>query len=434
MSGIQPCTLLFGALILIFSGSHAKSQVERASNDAGFWRVYWYEKGEEHANPYFNNRQLRVNAPESVLHPTFGDRSEVRSPGTMRIRTEVDLRTLRRADLYLEIWGGHPGTANKRFSINGRSDYKIPEVGTATGNCTHQYPAFGLSLTDLVRGYNTVQFACDTGDTFWGHYIVDNAALLLGLKHGDTQLIDGGLDGFDPEIQLEYRPNPEHIRLQLIVDSEFANQISAVHYQGHYYGYDENGDGRTTDWHGMTKNRVPYGMLGTATEPPFRLEWDTSMIPAQQDIRVRVWIEWKHDPNLLFLTKAKETVSIPKRRSEQIDIFRAQDLPAPFWSRAGNENACHIHLPFDPTTIRSAALHVVSWTGGAGTVKNYFTVNDQFIPVAEGSAHEVNYSVHTVEPHWLRKGNNRIRLLSDTDHHGIEILLPGPALVILHRD
>jgi hypothetical protein len=33
----------------------------------------------------------------------------------------------------------------------------------------------------------------------------------------------------------------------------------------------------------------------------------------------------------------------------------------------------------------------------------------------------------------LRKGPNRIELLSDTEPHGIEVLLPGPAIVVRSR-
>ena len=43
------------------------------------------------------------------------------------------------------------------------------------------------------------------------------------------------------------------------------------------------------------------------------------------------------------------------------------------------------------------------------------------------------YRVVPLEPPILQRGPNRIELLSDTDHHGIEILLPGPALVVRSR-
>ena len=77
-----------------------------------------------------------------------------------------------------------------------------------------------------------------------------------------------------------------------------------------------------------------------------------------------------------------------------------------------------------------AELHVNAWTGGAGTVKEYFRLNGHHFPVAEGAKHELIYSRFEVDPGILKQGINVIELLSDTEHHGIEILLPGPCLMI----
>jgi hypothetical protein len=40
----------------------------------------------------------------------------------------------------------------------------------------------------------------------------------------------------------------------------------------------------------------------------------------------------------------------------------------------------------------------------------------------------VSYQVIDVPLALLRGGENSLTVLSDTEHHGIEILLPGPAL------
>jgi len=34
----------------------------------------------------------------------------------------------------------------------------------------------------------------------------------------------------------------------------------------------------------------------------------------------------------------------------------------------------------------------------------------------------------------LKAGENEVKLLSDTEHHGIEVLLPGPCLLLRYRD
>ncbi len=90
----------------------------------GFMKLFWYEPGIEHGNPFFNSR-FRINSPEAVLHPEFMNRGEARGNGMMQILMEENLGHLAGASLYLEIWGGHPGTADKRVTINGRTTYPL---------------------------------------------------------------------------------------------------------------------------------------------------------------------------------------------------------------------------------------------------------------------------------------------------------------------
>jgi hypothetical protein len=396
-----------------------------------FLRLHWFEPGMEHGNP-MPNRRFRVNSPEVVLHPTFGKRSEVKSSGMLQIRAEEDLSLLAGAELYLELWGGHPGTANKRVTINGRSTYAIPEVGTAAGNCTHQYPLLPLQITDLVSGYNALQFACDQGTSFWGHFIVDQACLRAELKPDHPDLKAAGLDGFSASVRATPGTD-ETLRLELAVPPALARSIADVAFQGYYTGYDENGDGSQRDWHGFTKGREPVGHLGTALETPFAGEWDLSMLPEQKDMQVRAMVRFRERPDLVYLTAPTGGLSVLERRGVRVTSHAPTDLPRPFWSRAGLKRECTIDLDLEPGLIERAELYVVVWDGGTGTVKEYFTLNGHPLSVVGAGRHDTLYSRTLIPPQWLRRGANRIELLSDTEHHGIEVLLPGPELVVRSR-
>jgi hypothetical protein len=52
------------------------------------------------------------------------------------------------------------------------------------------------------------------------------------------------------------------------------------------------------------------------------------------------------------------------------------------------------------------------------------------LAVAGKGRHDLLYRVVKVEARTLRRGDNVVRVLSDTSHHGIEVVLPGPALVV----
>lgn len=398
-----------------------------------FLHEWWFERGATNGNPGFNSR-FRVNAPEVSLHPSFGSRPEARAGGCLHLFAPDDPRLLAGAALYLELWGGHPGGANKRVTINGRSTHPIPEVGTADGHCTHQYPLIPLKLSDLVNGYNALQFALDQGTAFWGHFIVDEAALRLTLTNGHPAVANAGLANFSARVEaVPATPASEQITLHLSVAGVEPAAIASVEFQARCFGYDENGDGQWEDWHGFTKRRLPVAGLGVATNAPFAVAWETRMLPSQSDMAARAWVRFKADTNLVYETAALTGLRTPDRPQTRVTMYPIRNLPPHFWSRAGRLKEAVIQLDEDPAGIEAAELHTVVWDGGAGTVKDCFKLNGAPFRVAGGGRHDTIYTRLPVDPKLLRRGANKIELLSDTEHHGIEVLKPGPALIVRSR-
>ena len=395
-----------------------------------FWQEHWYEREPVPGT----TRRLRINAPETSLG-RFGDRTEARENGLMIIEVNENLFQITGAELYAELWGGHPGTANKRVSINGRSTYQLPRFGTEDGHCTFSYPVVKLPVTDLVNGRNAVQWAVDLGTTFWGHAMVDQACLRLALTNGHPRLLEQGLESFSA--RLIARPyetaTSEGINLVLDVGESLRGRIESVTFQGWYFGYDDNGDLRQRDWHGFTHDRRPAAHLGTAEGGSVAINWDTHLLPAQKGVAARALVRFKDAPGLVYLTPAVTDLVIPDRERAVVHLHETFDAPVPFWSRAGNRKTCTIVLDVDPARIEEAELQVTTWTGGAGGVKEYFTINGVHHPVAEGHSHDRQFNRMPIDPKILKKGINTIELLSDTEHHGIEILHPGPALMIRVR-
>jgi hypothetical protein len=405
-----------------------------------FWREHWYERGISNHNPAYEKR-LRVNPPEIMLHTNFGMRVEARENGLMLIQAEENLFQITGAELYLEMWGGHPGTAGKRVTVNGRSTYWFPRVGTEDGHCTYSYPVFPLKRGDLVNGWNAFQLALDQGTTFWGHMMVDEACLRVALTNGHPDLAKLGLAGFEARVVSETLPDRTRLALESL--GEPLPAIARVDYQAWYTGYDENGNLRETDWHGFTRNRLPGGFAAADTGAPpdanrprgpgYEGSWDTSMLPAQKNVAVRAFIRFKEAPDLVYVTAASPTLTIPDRANATVALYTSHDLPESFWSRANQKKTCHIAIDVEPSRIERAELLTVTWTGGAGTVKDYFQLNGKHFPVADGSKHIPVFTRLPVEPSLLKRGDNTIELLSDTEHHGIEVIYPGPALMVRYR-
>lgn len=416
MNALNPARL---ATILILMGACASPPDGPAPAPSGrFVRSYWSISRRQGDGGVTN----RVNSPDTATG-RFKDRREAKADGRLAISIEEDPSRFSRAELYLELWGGHPGVANKTVSANGHPAVPLPEVGAAEKNCTYSYPAIPFTPDQLVKGKNVFQFACEQGSTFWGHFLFEIACLRLDLREAP----------FTFGASVRASAKDEKIDLRLEVSSQAAGKIEAVEYVGHYTGYDENGDGRTRDWHGFTKEGKPMARIGRSTTPPYRARWDVSLLPDQPDVAVKAVIRFKDLPGITYETAPLTGIRLPRRAGAIVRLHTASDLPRPFWSRASRLKTCTLTLDEDPASVERAELHVAIWDGGKGKTEEPFTLNGRPLPVAGNGRHDLLYRIVPVEPGWLKKGANEIKVLSDTTHHGIEVLLPGPALIVRSR-
>ncbi len=415
-----------------------------------FYQRFWFQMGDEFFNPISNNR-FRVNDPYVATHPNFHSRREPKGNGMMLIPMLEPLREIEAARLVLELWGGHPESNNRRVTINGRSTYAISVPDDK--HCNHAYCDIPLKITDLVQGQNALQFAVDGEHTFWGHFIVEEAGLDALLPAGSQTLEDFAELVADPPQVVIDASQTDSFELSLPIPDHLFQRISAVHYFAKYDGFDENGDGVTRDWHGMTKRKEPIGHVGSSNSAPYKVTWDTSMLPAQNDVQVRAVVEWYNDSEelarentlhengerywkartLYWQSAPTAPLFITHPPGIEVALIACQNAPSPFWSRAGRVRTCDFPLDIAPALIDRASLSICVWDGGAGEVKDYFTLNGHALNVAAAGGHDVIYSVVDLDPQWLQVGKNAARLLSDTEHHGIEVLYPGPLMTIRYR-
>jgi hypothetical protein len=185
---------------------------------------------------------------------------------------------------------------------------------------------------------------------------------------------------------------------------------------------------------GLTAWPARAGLIGTQASGSAHLNfvsrWDLSMLPEQEDMGVRAIVHFKEISDLAYIAPEVRGLRTLDRSGSHVRVYRSADLPQPFWSRAGRKKACTVALDVEPERIERAELRVTIWDGGNGTVADYFTLKGRALPVAANGKHRVIYSVLKLDPALLRRGQNRIELLLDTEDHGLEVLLPGRALVV----
>jgi len=397
--------------------------------DGMFFREYWAQYDGKISN--MKEKRWRVNDEAVSLHERFGKRSEVTANGLALIDVPEDLFGLDRAQLYLELWGGHPRTANKRLYVNGRGPYVTGDDGAREGNCAYSCPTIALKPAHLVRGTNAIQFACDKGSSFWGHFIIDNMCIRCYLKADHPDLVTAGVQNFTAEVKMDDSPYgiKDSTVLSLCCPKEFEQSVVSVDYFGRYFGYDDNGSRLENGWHGYTQNRQYKNHTGRAASPPFRATWDTAMIPDQdKPMAVKAVVSLKE--GFHYVTPVLDGLTFCAGRNK-VRMYKCARMPVPFWSRANNVKTAVINLPRDLSEVEQARLMVKIWDGGEGTVKDHFKINGHPYPLTSGKhIHDVVFTDVPVDISYLKGGENTLTLLSDTVHHGIEVLLPGPCLIL----
>jgi hypothetical protein len=398
-----------------------------------FFREYWAEFDGRINNNTGEGERLRVNDAELSLHETFGKRAEAKANGLQLIQVPEDLFGLESAELYLELWGGHPGTENKRFILNGKETYALPDDGVQSGNCAYSYPVIPVKVEQMVNGLNAFQFACDRGKAFWGHFIIDNLSVRCVLKAEHPDLAANGLKDFSAGVRLDsggILTDQTVVRLSYPKANE--NDILSVEYIGRYFGFDDNGNHLENDWHGYTHKRNTVNHIGGSDKPPFDVTWDTRMIPDQgKPMAVRGLVRLKN--GFLYWTPVRDGLLFPRKRN-RVMLFTCTDMPSPFWSRNKNGKKAVLLLPADLSGVESARLMVRIWDGGEGNVHEPFKINGHAYTITSGRAtHDLVFTDVEVRKEHLEPGENTITLFSDTEHHGIELLLPGPCIVLRFR-
>ena len=410
-------------LCIVFSG-YRKNYAQGV-----FFREHWAEFDAEISNS--KGRMLRVNDAGLSLHDVYGKRQEALANGFTLINVPEDLFGLQAVELYLEVWGGHPGTANKRVIVNGKQIYPLGDDGSEGKNCAYSYPVIPLKVQHLVSGRNAFQFACDRGNTFWGHFIIDEAAVRCYLKPDHPDLKNTNLQDFEARVQFQPSGStlPDQVHVSLSYPERYEESIISVEYFGRYEGFDENGNKLDNDWHGYTHDRKYVNHIGKVTSPPYELTWDTSMIPSQSGpmaIKALVYLKG----GFCYWTEVLDDLVFPADRNK-VELYKCDVLPKPFWSRASNPATATVNLPHNLADVQSARLMIRVWDGGEGTVKEHFKINGRPYSITSGKAnHDLVLTNVEVDINHLRAGENIFTLLSDTEHHGIEVLLPGPCLVL----
>lgn len=170
---------------------------------------------------------------------------------------------------------------------------------------------------------------------------------------------------------------------------------------------------------------------------PYEATTSLRMLPDQAGpIRLKAEVRFSDGSGLLV--EGLADIPFPARRHSAVILCGVTNMPRPFWSREGERMEAVIATP--DTGSRhgidregrcvQADFLIKVWDGGAGSVAHPIRLNGCPVQVAGAGRHDFIFSRIPVDPGILVPGDQKVSLVSDTVHHGIEVALPGPALVL----
>jgi len=349
-----------------------------------------------------------------------------------------------RAEAILDYWGGHVGTIGQRLRFNSKPWIAVPSLATTptAAECyTQQWnPAVDVPLAHLREGTNVLEGTSGGQTCFnfgwgqWGWYALTVRVYYdpNRVAHPTGAIVAPGTDATFPD-------NPT-----VSVNASGGGGIERVQVLAWYDGPDEDGDGVYLDYHqsyhrpaSSTVNDVAHHVW-TDTTAPYSGVWNTTLVPDQPRGGIRLVARIKGRNGLWYVTSEVRNLTL-SRPNSSVRLFKPFDVPRRFWVRNGSGQrnlSAKLTIPsgLNPKSAVWAKLVVRTWNGIDGAAEagqdHSTKVNGWRVPVTYGANHYYSLDVVDVPPSVLVNGTNTVTFDSQSTHHGIEILWPGPMLLV----
>jgi hypothetical protein len=343
-----------------------------------------------------------------------------------------DLSGATRAEGVVEYWGGHIGTGGQRFRANGHDWIELPQPeGTKTApQCyyrTLRRATVPIPLEELRLGRNAFQFTagpqlCHGFE--WGFYWVYAFTVRVYYGPGRASVeaeiaspLPGETIGENPRLTVRTA------KLERVV----PGQVRRVDFVGRFRDFDWDGDGHFRDWQYLYERGTIRHHIGTATEPPFSVVWDTTWVPDQEqpvELLARVT-----DSYGVTVVTRPVTVTL-SRSGRSVRMFTSEDVPEAMGARVGQRAAATIDLGDALAGAARARLVLSTWSAAHA---DEIAVNGSRLVDRVGAVHDHSLDSIAVPLTLLRPGANTVSVFSRTEHHAAEVNWPGPVLLIEHR-
>ena len=357
-----------------------------------------------------------------------------------------DLQGAVRAEMVITLWNGHVGTWHKQVRFNGNNWINIPELGDVNGvvqgrgQCYmgQEMVTIDVPLGDLVQGFNYFEGTNGGQDCYnfaWGQFgwygVIVRVYYGSSKAHPTGSITSPGNGAFLSSNQ------------QVTATASSSAGIAQVDFLAYYDGFDTDGDGVYLDYHndyhiGNSESGMNIrNHVGTSTSSPFQVNWDNTWVPDQTGIKMLARI--KDNNGVWFVTDEVTGLSF-LRPSSSLKLYKPYNTTEHMWSQDGNTSnpTCNVDIPGgdDLGHATEAAVFVRTWNGIDGDAPpGHFTRLNTWYAPNYGQDHYFSNDLLTgVDIGALNSGTNTYEFYSAAvTVHGIEVLWPGPALMVRYN-
>ncbi|MEO0532205.1 MAG: hypothetical protein AAF266_16790, partial [Planctomycetota bacterium] len=170
------------------------------------------------------------------------------------------------------------------------------------------------------------------------------------------------------------------------------------------------------------------GHVGTAFAQPYVFKWDTTWVPDQLPEGVRLVARVQNGAGVWSVTPVVSRLSL-QRPGVSVRLLKAVEVDTYLGVRDGEEKDVEFEVPEGVARRATAArLALRTWHGWDGH-HHPLRFNDTEMPI-HGRDHFYDFDLLPVSAALVRPGTNELTIRSDTHHHMLEVLWPGPALIV----
>lgn len=395
-----------------------------------FREYLWFnEKGDA-------GQALRVGGKHGQEHPDRGWAHDyINAP--VVLKHNFDLEHAVKAEVVVEKILCHVDTIGLAIQINDGDWIYIPEpagIPVPASNYQHHfYPVVRVPLSQLKSG-NGNQFrmrvdAEQSWETSWPQNLINGVHFRVYYDSDKKNHPNG-------KIITPHSGSSLGCTVELRTQAQSSNSpIKQVDYVGFHEDVNFEGDGKYRQWHYHFFHGRIMNHIGSATESPFLVNWDTSWVPDQKQ-PMRIAARVIDEAGMIYMTEAVEDLSL-LRPGLSVELCKPYNIPKE-WVTNLSEMRESFDIVGDPSRAVVAQLVFSSW---CARYMNGIYINGTKVFQNEGPGYA--YYAHRItidDVSSLQSGKNSLKTGKTPLNkkggmdHGMEVNWPGIMILIQYKE